>query len=84
MNVSAVLNASKFLVTPSLFLPHATVATFDGIFIPVSQALIKANGGEPPDIKAVVLDKDNCFARQRENIIYEPYMVCFAICNSGL
>ena len=76
MNVSAIFNAFKILVKPSLSLPHATVATFDKISIPVSQALVTANGGEPPDIKAVVLDKDNCFARPRENVIYEPYKVC--------
>lgn len=39
----------------------------------MSKALIQANGGKEPDIRAVVLDKDNCFARSRENHVYPPY-----------
>jgi len=75
MNVSATLNAVKLLVKPSLFIPHATFPTFDRIPIPISEALIAANGAEKPDIKAVVLDKDNCFARPRETAVYKPYDV---------
>lgn len=41
--------------------------------IPVSKALIQANGGKEPDIKAVVLDKDNCFATPGKNTVYPAY-----------
>ena len=29
------------------------------------------------DIRAIVLDKDNCFARPGENEVYQPYQVSF-------
>lgn len=75
MNVSATFSAIKLLVKPSLCLPHVTVPTFDGISLPISRTLALANGGQEPDIRAVVLDKDNCFAKPKENIIYKPYVV---------
>lgn len=75
MNISATLSAFKLLVKPSLCLPHATVPTFDGISLPISKTLNLANGGQEPDIRAVILDKDNCFAKPRENIVYLPYVV---------
>ena len=37
--------------------------------------LSKANGHRFPKIQAVVLDKDNCFAKPKENEIYKPYKV---------
>lgn len=76
MNVSATLNAFKLLVKPYSCLPHATVPTFDCISLPISRNLTLANGGQEPDIRAVVLDKDNCFAKPKENIVYKPYVVC--------
>ncbi len=75
MNVSATLSALKLLVRPSLCIPHATVSTFDQLPIPISEALAAANGGKRPDIRALVLDKDNCFAKPRENFIHKPYVV---------
>ena len=75
MNISATINALKLIVKPHLCLPHATVSTFDQIPIPFSKILTAANRGETPDIKFIVLDKDNCFAKPKENIIYEPYRV---------
>lgn len=75
MNVSATLNAVKLLVKPSLCLPHITVSTFNQVPLPLSKALAGPNGGELPDIRAVVLDKDNCFAKSKEQAIYKPYAV---------
>jgi len=75
MNVSATLGAFKLLLKPSLCLPHATVPTFDRITLPISKNLAAANGGQEPDIRAVVLDKDNCFAKPKDNVVYKPYMV---------
>ncbi|KAL9101161.1 MAG: hypothetical protein Q9163_003563 [Psora crenata] len=67
MNLSGSLNAFRMLVKPSLCLPHSTVSTFDQIPIP-----IRGSSGWP-DIKAVVLDKDNCFAVPQANSVYNPY-----------
>ncbi|KAL6721590.1 hypothetical protein ACLMJK_000694 [Lecanora helva] len=73
MNVSATLNAVKLLVKPSLCLPHATIASFDKLPIAISEFLSTADHIGKPDIRAIVLDKDNCFAKPKENAIYGPY-----------
>lgn len=75
MNVPATLSAFKMLWKPSLCLPHTTISTFDQIPIPLSKALIAAKGSKEPDIRAVVLDKDNCFAKPKQNDIHGPYKV---------
>ena len=69
MNISGTLNAWKLLVRPQLCMPHITVPTFDRIPIPLRST-------NWPETKAVVLDKDNCFAVHRSNTIYKPYEVC--------
>ncbi len=75
MNVSATLKAFSLLRNPSMCLPHATVSTFDRVPISIATALTAANGGQRPNIRAVVLDKDNCFAKPKENRVYGPYKV---------
>ncbi|KAL8900993.1 MAG: hypothetical protein Q9192_000768 [Flavoplaca navasiana] len=70
MNVSATLNAFRLLRTPSLCLPHATISTFNDLPVPLSNAF----GNVKADIRAVVLDKDNCFAVPKENVVHKPYM----------
>ena len=76
MNISATLNIFRLLKNPSLCLPHATVPTFDKIPLAVYSLLAEANGGQQPDIRAIVLDKDNCFAKAKENSVHAPYAVC--------
>ena len=71
MNVSATLNALKLIHNPSLCLPQATISTFNHLPIPVSLAF----GPQKPDIRAVVLDKDDCFAVPGDNAVYKPYEV---------
>lgn len=73
MNLSGTFNAFRLLLQPKLCIPHAAFSTFDEIPIPVSKALMQANGGKEPNIKVVILDKDNCFAKPRENVIHTPY-----------
>ena len=73
LNLSASLNIFKLLAKPSLCLPHATVATFDDLPIPLNKAF--ATNGRQPDIRAVVLDKDDCFATPDHNEVYAPYKV---------
>lgn len=82
MNVSATLNAFRLLRNPSLCLPHATISTFNDLPVPLSNAF----GNADADIRAVVLDKDNCFAVPKENVVYKPYNVGCAplICHWSL
>ena len=75
MNVSATLNAFRILVKPALCLPHATAPTFNHLPIPISKAFVPINHSREPDIKAIVLDKDDCFAIPLENSLYKPYVV---------
>lgn len=75
MNVSATLNAFKLIQNPSLCLPQATISTFNHLPIPVSLVFGPLLYGQKPDIRAVVLDKDDCFAAPGENVVYKPYDV---------
>ena len=74
LNLSASLNATRLLFRPSLCLPHYTVSTFNELPIPLSKAFEKE--GRKVDIRAVVLDKDDCFAYPDAKEVYEPYRVC--------
>ena len=67
MNISGSLNVLRLFYNPSLCLPHHTVSTFDQIPVPLSKAFAPRNGERKVDIRAVVLDKDNCFAVPYEN-----------------
>lgn len=75
MNISAIFNVFGLLRNPSLCLPHATVPTFDRVPVTIATALTAANKGQRPNIRAVVLDKDNCFAEPKRNSIHKPYKV---------
>ncbi|KAM3457678.1 hypothetical protein MY5147_007362 [Beauveria neobassiana] len=71
LNLSASLNATRLLFKPSICLPHHTVSTFNDLPIPLDSVLhargLKAN------IRAVVLDKDDCFAYPDAKDVYGPY-----------
>ena len=76
LNVSASLNVFRLIANPSLCLPHHTVPTFNHLPIPLSDAFIKDKDKKSRvDIRAVVLDKDNCFAVPKQNEVYKPYSV---------
>lgn len=77
MNTSATFNVFRLLGNPSLCLPHHTIPTFDQLPIPLSAAFARKNGEKRPDIRAVVLDKDNCFAVPKTNSIHPPYQSKF-------
>ncbi len=76
MNIPAVLSLFKVIREPSLILPHHTIPTFDKLPVPVSRAFRNYQQSEKEvDIRAIVLDKDNCFAAPHDNTIYPPYSV---------
>ena len=74
MNLSATINVLKLIQNPSLCLPQASIPNFNHLPIPLSTAFVSRHG-EKVDIRAVVLDKDNCFATPKENTVYKPYAV---------
>ena len=73
LNLSGSINVFRLFTKPSLCLPHATVATFNELPIPQDRAF--DNASRKPVIKAVVLDKDDCFAYPDTNQIHPPYIV---------
>lgn len=78
MNISGTLNVFRLLRDPTLCLPQHTVPTFNHLPIPLSKAFPRKEGkdGEKQvDIRAVVLDKDNCFAVPHTDEVYQPYKV---------
>jgi len=76
MNLSGTVNVFKLLFQPTLCLPHYTVSTFNQLPIPLPEAFSR-QGEKPVDIRAVVLDKDNCFAVPHADHVYEPYRTKF-------
>ena len=75
MNISGAIHAFRILREPSLCLSQASVSTFKDIPIPLSKAFTPLHGQKSVDIRAVVLDKDNCFAIPHENVVHRPYSV---------
>ncbi|GAB0134425.1 hypothetical protein EsDP_00002799 [Epichloe bromicola] len=71
LNLSASLNATRLLFKPSICLPHYTASTFNDLPIPLDEGLRRI--GHKSDIRAVVLDKDDCFAYPDAKEVYEPY-----------
>ncbi|KAG5358347.1 Phosphatidylglycerophosphatase GEP4 [Yarrowia sp. B02] len=66
LNLSATLNTFKLLLNPALIKPQITVANFSQLPVPIP-------GKNGAQIKAVILDKDNCFAVDGEDHVYEQY-----------
>ncbi|KAK0626425.1 mitochondrial PGP phosphatase [Immersiella caudata] len=75
LNLSASVNIFKVLARPSLCLPHATVSTFDNLPVPLNKLFVQ--NGKPADIRAVVLDKDDCFTCPDSSEVYKAYQKRF-------
>ncbi|KAF2103885.1 HAD-superfamily phosphatase [Rhizodiscina lignyota] len=77
MNLSGTVNVFRLVLSPTLCLPHHTISTFNQLPVPLSKAFPTRNGEEAADIRAVILDKDNCFAEPHSLEVYEPYRAKF-------
>ncbi|KAF2859957.1 HAD-superfamily phosphatase [Piedraia hortae CBS 480.64] len=64
MNLSGSAHFFRLFTNPSLCLPHYTIHTFDQLPVPLFPE---------KDIRAIILDKDNCFAQKKTNTIHPPY-----------
>lgn len=64
-NLSATINILRLLTNPQLCMPHIIVPTFNNLAIPIQNP----NG----EIKAIVLDKDNCFAKNHDDKVWPEY-----------
>lgn len=70
-NLSGSLTFFKLFINPSLCLPHHTIKSFADLPVPLSKAI--KDGEKEADIRAVILDKDNCFALPHSNEVYPAY-----------
>ncbi|KAF2106240.1 mitochondrial PGP phosphatase [Lophiotrema nucula] len=77
MSLSWTLNVFRLVRDPTLCLPQHTVSTFNHLPIPLSKAFPKKDGQKEVDIRAVILDKDNCFAIPHSNEVHKPYQERF-------
>ncbi|KAL6946493.1 hypothetical protein ACO0RG_000646 [Hanseniaspora osmophila] len=75
MNFSATVNCFKLIFNPKLCYPQLQISTFSEL--PVLKMKNELN------IKAVVLDKDNCFAFPYENHHYPPETSLLIVSNSA-
>ncbi|KAF1989858.1 HAD-superfamily phosphatase [Aulographum hederae CBS 113979] len=72
MNISGTLNVFRLIKDPALCLPHYTASTFNQLPVPLSKAF-SGEREKGVDIRAVILDKDNCFAKPHENEVWHAY-----------
>ncbi|KIW03833.1 HAD phosphatase, family IIIA [Verruconis gallopava] len=76
-NLSGTLTFFKLFQNPALCLPHHTIKTFADLPVPIGKAFADSEKGIEADIRAVILDKDNCFALPHSNEVYPPYIQKF-------
>lgn len=75
INITATIDVLRALFkNPAQLCPHSTIASFDQLPIPLSRAFSLEQKG--PDIRAVILDKDNCFAAPHALDVWPAYLVC--------
>jgi len=80
MNLSGTLNAWRAVMTPRTVRPHVVLGQFSDLTFPLATcvaASVKQRWGidVQPDIRAVVIDKDNCIAKARTLQLVEEYAV---------
>lgn len=68
VNTSAILNVSRLAYSPSLCLPHLRLNSFDELPLPLI-----IPGHEDVSIRGIVLDKDNCFAKDKDDKVWPAY-----------
>lgn len=74
-NLSGTLSSLSLLFRPSLCIPQAAVRNFNELPLPLSRAFEDDKRFGKVNIRAVVLDKDDCFARPGENEIAPEFKV---------
>lgn len=74
-NLCATINAIRVLKNPGLCYPHLTISTFNDLPVPLGKGIWK--GEKQADIRAVILDKDNCFAMPHALEVYSSYNVVY-------
>lgn len=77
-NLSGTLSSLSLLFRPSQCIPQAVVRNFNDLPLPLSRAFDNDKRFGKVNIRAVVLDKDDCFARPGETEVAPEFKVrCF-------
>jgi phosphatidylglycerophosphatase GEP4 len=82
MNLSGTINTFRILYAPKLARPHVVLSQFSDLTFPVSRCIVanvkRLHGIDvpEPDIRAVVIDKDNCIAKPHSLEVWPAYKVC--------
>jgi phosphatidylglycerophosphatase GEP4 len=82
MNLSGTINTFRLLYTPRLARPHVVLNQFSELTSPLGKCIahnVKKKYGidvPEPDIRAIVIDKDNCIARPHALEVWPAYKVC--------
>lgn len=75
MNLPGLVQGLACVFRPSRLLPSITVDEFSDLPQNIADALKQVTRDEKIDIRALVLDKDNCFARPLTTEIWPKYQV---------
>jgi hypothetical protein len=84
MNLSGTINTFRLLYAPRLARPHVVLNHFNEVTFPLGRCIaanIKGQHGvdvPEPDIRAVVIDKDNCIAQPHALEVWPAYQVRIA------
>jgi phosphatidylglycerophosphatase GEP4 len=78
MNLSGTVNAFRLLYAPKLARPHVVLPHFNDLTFPLHECVRREvwrshRLAVQPDIRAVVVDKDNCFARKNGLEVWPQY-----------
>ena len=82
MNLSGTINTFRLFYHPKLSRPHVVLNQFSDLTFPLGKCIasnVKRKYGvtiPEPDIRAIVLDKDNCIAKPHSLEIWSDYRVC--------
>jgi phosphatidylglycerophosphatase GEP4 len=85
VNLSAAFNAFRLLYEPQLARPHAVISQFSDLTFPLGKCIatnVKRRFQKDirvPDIRAVVVDKDNCIAKPHQLELWPAYKVVVCI-----
>ena len=80
INLSGTINMFRLLYAPKLARPHVVLHQFSDLTFPLGKCVatnVKKKYGVDvePDIRAVVIDKDNCFAKPHSLEVWPAYKV---------
>jgi phosphatidylglycerophosphatase GEP4 len=75
LNISGTLSVFLLFARPSLCIPQATIRNFNELPLPINRLFEKDPRFGKVNVRAVVLDKDDCFAWPETSEVWPDYKV---------